>query len=128
MIDDRILRDDRAYADHLGALNEKISLRQPNAKIGSPLWMEAMIQIGFNIDKPHAWQPQNLSRIQSARKDTFLTSKTGSGKSILIHGSILADRIIEPTRPTLALVVEPLRALMDDQVSSYHIHKTHPIN
>jgi len=69
--------------------------------------MEWMVQItlywfGF---VPHEWQAKNALHLYH-NKDVFLTSKTGSGKTLLMQ------------RRKIALVIYPTQALMDDQVGA----------
>ena len=79
--------------------------------------MERMVQItlywfGF---VPHEWQAKNALHLYH-NKDVFLTSKTGSGKTLLMLAAVLAQKLMQ--RCKIALVIYPTWALMDDQVGA----------
>lgn len=76
--------------------------------------MEEVIRHGLNVAEPTSWQTENALCLFEGM-DVFLTAGTGSGKSTLVHSFILASKMAG--KPCCAIVIEPTRALMDDQVS-----------
>ncbi len=81
--------------------------------VGSEPWMEEIIQNWFGFPSPRPWQVQNALHLYHGM-DVFLTSSTGSGKTILMLASVMAQTIMD--RPHIAVVIYPTQALMDDQV------------
>lgn len=66
----------------------------------------------FNII-PNERQIRNSLRLYQ-NEDVFLTSGTGSGKSTLVDAVFLAKPLAK--KPGRVILVEPTRALIDDQV------------
>ena len=85
---------------------------------GSAALMEAIIRNWFGFASPKSWQIQNTLHLYHGT-DVFLTSSTGSGKTILMLASVIAQTITD--RPHITLVVYPTHALMDDQVR-FHLY------
>ena len=91
---------------------------------GSAAWMEAIIQNWFGFASPKSWQIQNTLHLYHGT-DVFLTSSTGSGKTILMLASVIAQSIMD--RPHITSVIYTTRALMDDQVRFHlYIENLHP--
>src|SRR6266581_4507679 len=80
----------------------------------SELWMTQIFQKWFHLNL-HAGQVRNAWHLCQG-KDVFLTSKTGSGKSMLTMAPVIACRVLK--RPHIAIIVYPTVELMLDQVSS----------
>ncbi|KAF8302083.1 P-loop containing nucleoside triphosphate hydrolase protein, partial [Clavulina sp. PMI_390] len=68
---------------------------------------------GLGHETPQGWQAA-CTRILVDGTDVFLTAGTGSGKSAIVHAFTLARAI--QGKPSIALIIQPTRALMDDQV------------
>src|SRR5258708_7811894 len=95
---------------------ERILLLQQSVAcltVGSELWMEEIIRSWFGFPVLRAWQVQNVLHLYHGM-DVFLTSSTGSGKTILMLASVIAQTIMD--MPLIAVVIYPMCALMDDQV------------
>ena len=90
-------------------LQQHVSLFSP----GSEIWMEEIIQEWFGFSLPKPWQVHNALHLYRGT-DVFLTSSMGSGKTILVLASVIAQTI--SGRPHMAIVIYPMQALMDDQV------------
>ena len=80
---------------------------------GSTPWMEKVITTGLGYASARDWQAPNACHLYNGT-DVFLTTKTGSGKSVLIHAPILARMV--SCKPHIGIAVIPTRALMDNQV------------
>ena len=76
-------------------------------------WMAQMIVQWFGF-LPHEWQAEGSLHLYH-NKDLFLTSKTGSGKTLLML-AVLAWKLMGKCK--IALVIYPTQALMDDQVGT----------
>ena len=87
-------------------------LQEQHVQHGSVEWMIQIIEFWFGFS-PCEWQAKNALQLYRGR-DVFLTSKTGSGKTLLMLAAVIARKLMH--RRKIALVIYPTRALMDDQV------------
>jgi hypothetical protein len=106
-------------------------------------WMTELIKFWFEIDEPRGFQVHQQTRNRSQtpgllegprcsgadsefadvdcalyimkRQDVFLTSKTGSGKSIVMLAPIIGNQVL--SRQFLTICCYLTMALMNDQVS-----------
>ena len=77
------------YGERILHLQQSIASLPP----GSKIWMETIIQNWFGFPSPKLWQVQNTLRLYNGM-DVFLTSSTGSGKTILMLASVLTQTIM----------------------------------
>jgi superfamily II DNA/RNA helicase len=96
-------------ADKLQCLRDELRIHSE----GSITWMEKVITTGLGYTSARDWQAPNACHLYNGT-DVFLTTKTGSGKSVLIHAPILARMVSR--KPHIGIAVIPTRALMDNQV------------
>ena len=76
-------------------------------------WMCELIRLWFGFSEPRDWQIRcSLHLVQG--NDVFLTSRTASGKSIIMLAPVIARQILQ--RPYLAIAVYPTCSLMANQV------------
>jgi superfamily II DNA helicase RecQ len=90
-------------------LHEKLS----NLHAGSRQWMAEIIQQWFGLEAPHDWHITNSLKLYGGT-DMFLTSRTGSGKTMLMLTSMLACKVMNGHH--IVVVIYLTWSLMDDQV------------
>src|SRR5258708_30244078 len=97
-------------AEKLQCLHDELKLYSE----GSIPWMEKVITTGLGYTSARDWQVPNACHLYNGT-DVFLTMKTGSSKSVLIHTPILAH--IVSCKPHIGNAIIPTCLLMDNQVS-----------
>ena len=88
-------------------INQLYNLLKPYTA-GTGPWMSAIYEIWFSI-KPHQWQVNNALHL-CQNQDVFITSRTGSGKSMLTLVLVIAQRLLG--RLHVAITVYPTCELM----------------
>ena len=77
-------------------------------------WMVQIIIYWFGFE-PCEWQAKDALHLYN-NKDVFLSSRTGSRKTLLMLAAVLAWKLMQ--RHKIALVIYPTCTLMDDQVGT----------
>jgi hypothetical protein len=87
-------------------------------------WMEELICWWFSIPEPQEWQVRCALQ-QTENQDVFLTLRTQSGKSLVLHALIIAQYVLRTSLMDrfLTIMCYPTIALMDDQVSFFALHQ-----
>ena len=78
-------------------------------------WMNAILQNWLLIPTPHPWQIECSLHIFWSQ-EVFITSKTGSSKSVLTLAPVIAQKITKKSH--IALAIYPTDALIIDQVKT----------
>lgn len=102
----------KLYDEKIERIRAQISTKLGHNMVGSREWMAQVIRSSLNVE-PREWQIENSLRLYNSQ-DVFLTSGTGSGKSTLVHAVISARKLAK--KPCRVILIEPTRALSDDQV------------
>ena len=77
--------------------------------------MNAILQNWLCIPTPHPWQIEHSLHLYWSQ-EVFVTSKTGSRKSVLTLAPVIARKITK--KPHIALAIYPTEALIIDQVET----------
>ena len=95
---------------------ELIEFRQSLVQFkGSEDWMNAILQNWLHIPTPHPWQIEHSLHLFWSQ-EVFITSKTGSSKSVLTLAPVIARKIAKKSH--MAFAIYPTEALIIDQVKA----------